>query len=312
MKRKETTKNSTKKRIAFSFFKKHKSLTLGLVIIMIAVGSFLVVNYGRYVKEIIEVYYLRTKNFYFNSDKLTITGKTYQINPWSGSQPYDIDINMNSLLNSIKDTDSDIEYTVSCTAYDKYDATDNRHGNVICYFGNQGTTSDDRTIYSISHTDNFAVTVALTNGIIPDPGDKFYVEITATSSSPYEETLSAKFELVIGRYGVDYKMEDEPGRLYVDAIVSNTFPSDEPDSYIRVKLTISDTQLFSIDMDNIILNDPNTTIVEYDSSDNIKTIEFNVKTKSSMSVRYYKSDSSQDYSYPGSDTGPLIEFEEVT
>jgi len=309
MKRKETTKNSTKKRIAFSFFKKHKSLTLSLVIIIMAVGSFLVVNYGRYVKDLVHVYYLRTKNFYFNSDKLTLLGKTYQINPWSGSTPYDIDINMSSLLNSIKGSDSDINYTVSCAASDDYRTDNPLHGNVKCALSNN-TQTENRVIYASSHTDNFVVTVSLLNGIRPSPGDEFYVDITATATSPYEETLKARFVLVIGEFGVDYKIEDEPGRLYADSIVSYTYPDEDPNTSIRVRLEITDTDKFSIDMNNIILNDPET-VKEYDSARNIKAIVFNVKTRSSMAVRFYKNDSSVSYSCIGTNC-PNITFSRVT
>ena len=75
-------------------------------------------------------------------------------------------------------------------------------------------------------------------------------------------------------------------------------------------LEITDTSKFSIDMDNIILNDPNT-VKEYDSARNIKAIVFNVKTRSSMSVRFYKNDSSVSYSCIGTNC-PNITFSRVT
>ena len=62
MKRKEITKNSAKKRWSFSFFKKHRALSVSLVMIAAVIGSFLVINYGRYVKDIIEVLLSLRKN----------------------------------------------------------------------------------------------------------------------------------------------------------------------------------------------------------------------------------------------------------
>ncbi len=283
MKRKETTKNSTKKRVAFSFFKKHKALSVSLVIIAAAVASFLVVNYGRYVKDIIQVYYLRTKNFYFNSDKLTILGKTYQINPWDGTEPYTININMNSFANSLKGTEDNIVYDVRCVA----------DTNSVCYFGTMGTTTQRRTIYSANHTDNFVVTVALKNGIDPDDIHDVNVQIIASSVSPYEEELKATFNLVIGDYGVGYKIEDEAGRLYMDALVSNATPNDT----YKFVLEITDVSKYSIDMSNNILSAPGTVVVE-DAQKNIKRIEFNVEPKSSMMVRYYKSNPEENKTYP--------------
>ena len=292
MKRKEITKNSAKKRWSFSFFKKHRALSVSLVMIAAVIGSFLVINYGRYVKDIIEVYYLRTKNFYFSSDKLTPSGKTYEIYPWSGSIPYQIDINMSSLLNSLKGTSDNIIYNVECTP-DSY---------TICYFGSQSVTRlENRPLYSSTPADSFVVTVSLkTPGVYP-ASNIVSVTITASSVSPYEETLSATFNLKIGDYGVNYLIEDEPGRLYLDALVSNTLPTDT----IRVQFEISDISKYSIDMSNNILNDPNTQI-DKDANDNITKIRFDVGPKSSMMVRYYKNDPNADNSYTSGNNPAII------
>lgn len=293
MKRKETTKNSTKKRIAFSFFKKHRALAVSLIIIALTVGSFLVVNYGRYVKDIIQVYYLRTKNFYFSSDKLTIHGKTYEINPWSGTVPYQIDINMSSLLNSLKGTDSDITYNIKCVA-------DN---NTLCYFGSRTTTEiQDRILSSTTHADNLVITVEKKDGVTIRDGQSVSVNVIANATAPYEEELKATFVLVIGNYGVDYKIEDVSGRLYMDALVSNTLPTDT----IRVKLDITNTSKYSFDMTNNILNAQGTVVTE-DSNHNITSITFNVEPKSSMMVRYFKNNPAENNTYDGTGT-PVITF----
>ena len=58
-----------KRIIKFNSLKNHKKIMVSLIVVIAFLGFFLTINYGRYVKNIIEVYYLRTKNFYFNSDK---------------------------------------------------------------------------------------------------------------------------------------------------------------------------------------------------------------------------------------------------
>lgn len=292
MKRKETTKNSTKKRLSFSFFKKHRALSVALIIFAVGVASFLVVNYGRYAKDYIQMYYLRTKNFYFSSDKLTITGKTYEINPWSGTIPYTIDINMSSMLNSLKGTNSDITYNVECVS----------DSNSICYFENRGTTEISRTVSSSNHADNFVVTVEVKDGVHVSDGDVISVSVVATSTTPYEETLSATFNLVIGNYGVNYYIEDVLGRLYLDAFVSNTLPTDP----ITVRLDITDVSKYSFDMTNIILEADGTEVYK-DANQNITGIKFVVNPKSSMMVRYYKNNPNEDKSYTGEGT-PAIRF----
>ena len=115
VKRRKEDKIKLNKKISLRFFKEHKRITTCLIVVFVLLGSFLTINYGRYVKDIIEVYYLRTKNFYFTSDKLTIHGKDYEINPWGGTTNYNLSISMSSLLNSLKGTDTDIIYDLSCS-----------------------------------------------------------------------------------------------------------------------------------------------------------------------------------------------------
>ena len=250
MKRKETTKNSTKKRLFFSFFKKHKALSVCLIIGAASVASFLVVNYGRYVKEIVETYYVKkvidnhlfkTQDFYFNSDKLTTTGKTYEISPWGGTTDYELHINMNSLLNSLKGTDSQIVYDVSCTC-------DN---TVTCKFSN-GNSSERRYINPGSHEDNFNVVVTPKTTSVFDTGDEIEVNVVAESVS-YHEVLSARFVLKVGNYGVGYTIEDQMGRLYLDVLVTNTKDTDPA----LVTLDIPDLTKVNIDESNDILNNIN-------------------------------------------------------
>ncbi len=297
MKRKEKV-SEKKNRLFFGFFKKHKSLSICLIAALLMLGSFLVVNYSRYVKEVVQVYYLRTKNFYFNSDKLTITGKSYEINPWGGTTKYDITINMNSLLNGIKGASSSITYTASCSADSRVD----------CYIGTPGQTSENRTITYDSHTDDFKVSVMPKSGVNLQDGDRIRVDIVAESTSPYVERLEATFYLIVGNYGLNYEIEDEAGRIYFDSIITNTLET----RVAKVKLTISDVSKVSIDMDNNILSIDSTatTTTAYEGFNYINTVTFNIEPKSSWMVRFYKNDPNRNYSFTGEGT-PIVSFEEV-
>ena len=300
MMRERKDKVSEKKnRLFFSFFKKHKSLSICLIAALLMLGSFLVINYSRYVKEIVQVYYLRTKDFYFNSDKLTIVGKTYEINPWGGTTSYDIPVGMNSLLNSIKGASSNILYTVSCTADSRVD----------CYIDTPGTTSMDRTLNSESHVDNFNVTVKPKTGVTLADGDRIRVDIRAEATSPYSEVLEATFYLVVGNYGLNYEIEDVPGRIYFDCIITNTLDT----TTAKVKLSISDISKVSIDMDNNILSaqTTTTTTTTYNGYNYIDTITFNIAPKSSWMVRYYKSNPNLNYSFNGTGT-PIVGFQRIS
>ena len=313
VKRRKEDKIKLNKKISLRFFKEHKRITTCLIVVFVLVGSFLTINYGRYVKDIIEVYYLRTKNFYFTSDKLTIHGKDYEINPWGGTTNYNLSISMSSLLNSLKGTDTDIIYDLSCS-------TDN---NVECYINTPGVTMVERTIKSEDNADNFIITIAPKSGVTLHDGDKVSVVVTAKSKSPYIEELSATFNLIIGNYGINYEIEDTPGNVYLDAIVSNTLDT----SRAEITLTINDPSIV-IDMSTNILEDPNTryeTELTYDYKDDdgdgvidddatkhnyIKKITFVVEPKSSIMVRYYKKIPSNNYSYVNGDTNqPVISFD---
>lgn len=312
MRRRKEDKIKLKKKISFKFFKEHKRITTCLIVVFILLGSFLTINYGRYVKDIIEVYYLRTKNFYFSSDKLTIHGKSYEINPWGGTTNYSISISMSSLLNSLKGTDSDIIYDLSCS-------TD---GNVDCFIGAPGTTTVERTIRSEDNSDNFVVNIAPKSNVNLHDGDRVSVNVTAKSKAPYVEELSATFILVIGNYGINYEIEDKAGNVYFDSIVTNTLDT----SRAEVTLTITDPSVV-IDMSNNILDVDSTTYetsLSYDYKDDdedgnldndatqhnyIKSITFVLEPKSSIMVRYYKKIPSNDYTYVNGDSeAPIVSF----
>ena len=56
-----------------------------IILVFITMGSIAIgATYGRYVYQDIRNFYLASKNFYFNSDKLKETMARYQIDNWSG------------------------------------------------------------------------------------------------------------------------------------------------------------------------------------------------------------------------------------
>ncbi len=291
--RKETSKK------VIEFMKNNKKIVISLVVIITFLTFFLTINYGRYVKDIIQVYYLRTKNFYFNSDKLTIHGKEYEIYPWDGKKELPLTIQMNSLLNSLKGTTSDILYDVSCE-------TDDR---ISCYIDNQGITQMQRKIKSsekvstTSHKDSFNVYINAKNDVTLKDGDRIEVKVTAKSTYPYEEELSATFILIIGDYGINYVIEDNPGDIYFDDIITNTLTEKA-----MITLEIKDSSKATVDMSSVVFNLKDTTY-EVDDNKFIKKIVFYIEPKSSLMVRFYKKDSKDNFSHISSDgESEIIKF----
>lgn len=300
MKKKKDVKN-LRKSVFFNFFRVHKKLATFLIISVGFLGLILTINYGRYVKDVIEVYYLRSQNFYFSSDKLTIHGKKYEINPWGGTVDYGININMSSLLNSIKGTSVPIDYDVTCEGDAKVD----------CYFETLGTRKISSRIDPDDHADNFVVTVTPRNDVTFANGERVKVKIVATSTAPYNETLSATFELVIGDYGLNFEIEDKAGSVYFNSLVTSTLDTTRS----KITLTIPNEYIDSIyfDMTNPIMQQESftstTSVVKGDEY--ITKVSFILEPKSSLMVKYYKGNPTKNYSYVLGDTSitPVINFE---
>ncbi len=301
MKRKDINKKG-KSSFFIKFFKEHKKICVALIICVSILGCFITVNYGRYIKNIIEVYYLRTQNFYFTSDKLTINGRNYEIEPWGGTLEHRINISMSSLLNSLEGTTVDILYDVNCE-------TD---GKVLCGIDVAGDTEDHRTIGTLTHSDNFTVIVSPKENVQLKDGDRVKVNLKVKSTKPYVEELSATFILIIGNYGLNYEIEDEKGRVYLDSIITNTLDTQTA----IVTLTISDTDNISFDMTNAVLKQEGvTTTTKSDAEGNeyIYRVKFKVDPKSSMLVRFFKKNANDNYSYILSENvgQPVIEFDPI-
>ena len=182
-------KKSTKK-------KKDKRIFL---MIMLVIFIFITTVFGRYITSSIHDFFLRSKEFYFYSDKLKEEGATYQIENWSGVDRYEIVINMNSRSNNLNVTSYDIDYDISYTYSD----------NIIC-----DISKTSGTIYASTNSDSF--NIMLTPNTQLNTGDTVWVEITATSKGPYKKTLTGKFTLVVGKENVSYTIEDIENRQYLE------------------------------------------------------------------------------------------------
>lgn len=173
--------------------------------ILIANTIVLVSIFGRYVVNKTKGHFERTKAFFFYSDKLEEENPYYQIDNWSGVDDYTITINMNSYQNNLLNIDYNIEYQVSYTCSD----------NVICQL-----TPGPYIIDSTTNKDSFNVIVTPNRTL--RNGETAYVEITATTSTPYEATLKGRFTLKVGKEQLTYTIEDVANRPYLEVNITNT------------------------------------------------------------------------------------------
>lgn len=288
-----------------SYKKKQIIILFGIILCMF---SFLI-TLGRYVTNNVNDFFLRSKEFYFYSDKLSENKAVFQIENWSGVDDYIITINMNSRKNNIQVASYDIGYDIKYTCSD----------NAICQLSKtSGVISKD------SNADFFNLTITPNTQL--ETGDRVVVEIEATSNTNYKKTIKGRFTLVVGQENLTYQITDEPNKPYMNLRITNTL------SYYIVNQSFGDyTTNQKIDIDTYLaLSDENKAKC-YSS---IVTIEFNpnevllditnenhnkitentttlidgkkyinkvvlpIDAISSVDLRFYKVDVSKDYTYP--------------
>lgn len=297
--------------------KKRKILYIivGLIIIVASIS----LAYGRYIYNEIKDAYLATKSFYFNSDKLTTSRAIYQVDNWSAVDPYSITINLNNRKNNLIHASSDITYEVTYTC----------SSNVICSLNTTGGV-----LLAEEITDSFNAVVT-PNSTFKE-GDEAFIEIYAKSTSPYKKTLSGRFIFKIGKSGVSYKIDDKQGRPYLNFNITNTIDyylvktafgtysvndridrntyinlsEENKKNCISAKITLTfDPNVVIFDMTNTIyLKKETITTININGYDYINSITFNMDSESSEFIKFYKADTSKDYTYPITNQTSIINF----
>lgn len=293
-------KKSTKK-------KKNKRIFL---MIMLVIFIFITTVFGRYITSSIHDFFLRSKEFYFYSDKLKEEGANYQVENWSGVDRYEIVINMNSRSNNLNVTSYDIDYDISYTYSD----------NVIC-----DISKTSGTIYASTNSDSF--NIILTPNTKLNTGDTVWIEITATSKGPYKKTLTGKFTLVVGKENVSYTIEDLANRQYLELKITNTlsyytveqsFDSHKAGDRITIDeyLSLSEenkrkcySARVNIDFnpENVLIditngtykNGTNVQTTQIDGFTYVDSFSLSIDAITSVNVRFYKTDVTKDYTYNG-------------
>lgn len=290
-----------------------------IILSVIAFVSLFGVTYGRYIYNGIRNYYLSTKNFYFNSDKLGESLARYQIDNWSGVDPVTVQINMNSRKNNKVSSEDNINYTISYRCSD----------NVTC-----SSTKEVGIILAGTNTDSFSITMT-PNSFLND-GDFIWLEVETSAYEPYSKTLSGRFVINVGTIGLSYEILDSVGSPYLDFDITNTidyyriltaFDDYEVEDHIDISTYLAldnekkkkcasavitlkfDPNILRLDMTNeAYLNAIVTTETLIDGFYYIDSLTFYVDAISSSMVRFYKLDTSNDYTYPFVTSDSIVEF----
>ena len=272
--------------------KKINPIVLLIIFIIVIFLTPRFVSTAKYVYNVIHEHYLSSKDFYFSSDKLSINHTEYEItNNWSGAEPYAITVNMSSKQNDMSYTESDIDYNITYTCSDNVQCTFNKNTSTIVGTANHGVNEDYFTV-SISPSGLSALA----------EGEKAWVDITATSTSPYTQTLSGKLILEVGSAEITYEIIDAVNQPYLTVNITNS-------QSVGADITLSyNPEVVLLDMTSRFrLSSTNDTTQQLNGYAYLKSVTSYVESLSTTTVKFYKNDATQDYSYsPGSGVTPVI------
>lgn len=311
-----------KKRYQFKIKNNLKKTQILLIMaILICIISFIVI-FGRYLTNNVNDFFVRSKEFYFYSDKLEEDTAVFQVDNWSGVDDYVITVNMNSRKNNLKVASYDIGYTISYTCSD----------NAICQL-----SKTEGIIYSNNNSDYFNLTITPNRQL--ETGDKVVVEIEAKSTAKYQKTLKGKFTLVVGKEKLSYQITDKPQNPYMELSLTNTLSyyivneafgnysvNNKIDIDTYLALTEENKAKCSSAIVTITFN-PEQVLLDitnesYSKAKNIETTTVNGKTYinkftilidaiSSTDLRFYKVDVSKDYTYPNGNEPSVLNITSI-
>lgn len=305
------------KEYIYKLKKKYKKRQiLIMLLILICITSFGVI-FGRYVTNNVKEFFVRSKEFYFESDKLAEETAFFQVENWSGVDDYTITIYMNSRKNNLEATTYDIGYDINYTCSD----------NAIC-----SLSKTEGIIHSNTNSDYF--NLVITPNVALNTGDKVIVDIEVKSTTNYEKTLKGRFTLVVGKENLTYQITDAPNNPYMELSLTNTL------SYYTVRETFNgytvgqrinvDTYLGLPDVDkkkckssivkidfdpktilldltdDLYANATNVTTTSIDGNTYVNSLTIELDVESSENLRFYKVDSSKDYTYPNENNKSIL------
>lgn len=292
------------------FVRKHRKASI-IVLISLTIFLLISVTFGKYIYNVVDNYILETKGFYFNSSVLGINTKEYKINNWDGVNAYTLTIDLNNRKNTLKKTESDIEYnvTVSCSS------------GVNCTL-----TKDHDILRQSSDADSFQVVMSPTSNF--SPGEVVEVTTTVTTTYPYKKVLSGKYYVTVETSNFTYNIEDAPKNKFLVLNLTNSIPYYQVEtrfgSYRVGDLigleefdTLTDAQKANCFSAIVTVNfnpqvlfldmTDNTYIHRLSGSERTRSVngynyvyeyKFKVPATSSEKVIFYKADYINDYTYP--------------
>ena len=208
---------------------------------------------------------------------------------------YEIDLQLYSYENELSlftYEGSGLAYSITCEVEDTTKAT--AHIGTITgnatepgYIPNE-TNIKDIKIY-LKPTENLQV------------GDTVKVNVTASTTEPYEKTIRATFNIKVTGQGVTYSIEDEVASIYATLKLVNTKTETN-------KVTLSyNPELVVIDVTHEYYeNRISQTSTSVDGVECVNSVTFNMEPADVKHIRFYKKDINANYTYPGGNYGSMV------
>ena len=302
MKKKKKIKNNKKgsrfKYKARTKFKSNIKSNIIIILILCLIAIFLapkMMSAAKYVYNVIYEHYLASKDFYFGSDKLGIVQLEYEeTNNWSGATSYNVTISMTSKRNDLFFTASDISYDIdTSTCSDNVTCTPSKQHGII-----YGT--DTVSIQNGGNEDSFNVSISPRNGALPN-GSKAWVIVKAKSTSPYEQEITGKIIIEVGVSAISYEIIDAVQQPFftVNIVNSTASSANVTLSYNPQNVLLDMTSRFN-------LNKTNSGTQQMNSYTYLNSVTGAVGGLSTTSVKFYKNDPTQNYSYSGGSGIPVV------
>ena len=291
---------------------KFKNKNIKRIIIIVLTIAFIISlpTLGKFISKKFHEFYLNSKHFYFYSNRLKDDNPLYQLNNWSGVGNFDIEFDLTSEKNRYTYAEYDITYTVSA----------NCPSTVTCSLSETGGT-----IYSTNTNHSNTITLHVVPNQVFVEGDRLTIGVTASSTAPYKKTFAATYEYVVGKSGVTYEIEDEPGRAYAVLKITNAVSfctvmtafgdysvGDRIDSSefinlsdankkkcISQNINISfDPTILLVDSTSSIFDDATYTTRNIGGIEYINNMSFKIDPLSTLALKFYKDNVNSNYTYP--------------
>jgi len=301
----------------FIDFKNKKTKQI-IILVLILVFIISIPTLSKFISKKFHEFYLNSKHFYFYSNRLKDDNPLYQLNNWSGVGNFDIEFDLTSEKNRYTYAEYDISYTVSA----------NCPSTVTCSLSETGGT-----IYSTNTNHSNSIVLHVVPNRVFVEGETLSISVTASSTSPYNKTIQARYEYVVGKSGVTYEIEDETGREYIvlkmtnavsyctvisafenhsigDRIDDSEFITLSPENknkcisqYINISFN---PQLLLVDNTSSIFDYATYTTTSIGGVQYINNMTFKIDPLSTLALRFYKENVGSNYTYPFENNSSIV------